>query len=465
MTEHAQRSRRRYARRALPVVAAAAMVAMGLSGCAAGTSTSIDSGAPASRAEASSASTPTVTLWSWDSGNKGVWTQVQKDLAKEGTKVNISFRTINPTSYDSVVQTAMNGGSGPDIFYDRAGEGTQTYAAAKLIAPLNGIIDTKNLSSSALATASYDGKVYGVPDSADTMEVFYNKTVLADNHISVPKTWTEFISDMKKLKSAGVTPMYVMGVQQWMLALQLDAVAASTLPPSYIAGVTDKKDSYTGAPYVKALTAFQQLSPYLESNWQAVGSADNEQETALGLGNCAFVIDGIFDVDEMKQANPSVKLGQFLVPSPDGQKAKVDWYPDANFSMNSKISNPAEKKAAEKIIQFTTTKTFGNIWDKVTGTVSPISGATIPKSNALASQAATWYDTTPISSLWGIRSDMDTPAPDTASLKSTQVASSIKGIFEAEQNIAVPLLEHKLTPKQAAAQVQKAQQWYFQGSN
>ena len=205
--------------------------------------------------------------------------------------------------------------------------------------------------------------------------------------------------------------------------------------------------------------------PYLESNWQAVGSADNEQETALGLGNCAFVIDGIFDVDEMTQANPSVKLGQFLVPSPDGQKAKVDWYPDANFSMNSKISDPAEKKAAEKIIQFTTTKTFGNIWDKVTGTVSPISGVTIPKSNALASEAAAWYDKTPISSLWGIRSDMDTPAPDPATLKSKQVASSIKGIFEAEQNIAVPLLEHKLTPKQAAAQVQKAQQWYFQGSN
>lgn len=443
-------------RRILPVVAATAMLAAGLSGC---------SGSGSSNASGASSATPTVTLWSWDSEDGPVWTDVQKDLAKEGTKVDIKFRTINPTSYDSVVQTAMNGGSGPDIFYDRAGEGTQTYAAAKLIEPLNGIIDTSNISKSALATASYNGKVYGVPDSADTMEVFYNKTVLAKNHLSVPTTWNQWLSEMKKLKSAGVTPMYVMGVQQWMLALQMDAVAASTLPTSYIQDLQDKKASYTDAPYVKTLTAFAQFAPYLESNWQAVGSADNEQETALGLGNTAFVIDGIFDVDMMKQANPDVKLGQFLVPSPDGQQPKIDWYPDANFSMNAKISNSAEKSAAEKIMKFTTTKQFGNIWDKVTGTVSPISGATIPASNALAVQASNWFDSKPIAPLFGIRSAMDTPSPNPSSLKSKQPASAVKGIFEAEQNIAVPLLEGKITPKQAAAQVQSAQSWYFQGSN
>jgi multiple sugar transport system substrate-binding protein/raffinose/stachyose/melibiose transport system substrate-binding protein len=72
-----------------------------------------------------SSSNATVTVWSWRSQDKPLWDTVAKD-----TGVKINFRSVTATSYDSVLQTAMNGGSGPDIFYDRAGSGTMTYGAA-----------------------------------------------------------------------------------------------------------------------------------------------------------------------------------------------------------------------------------------------------------------------------------------------------------------------------------------------
>ena len=215
-------------------LAAATLGTAGLAGCSGGSGGGTHySGAP------------TVTVWSWRSQDKAMWNTVQTDLAAQGTKVNIDFRSISPTSYDAIVQTAMNGGKGPDIFYDRAGEGTQTYAAAGMIKSLDGV-DTSTIAPAALATAQYQGKTYGVPFAIQTMSVFYNKQVLSSNGISVPTTWSAFVGDMQKLKSKGVTPMYVMGTQPWMLGLQIDAIGASTMSNEFTQQLVDKKANYTG---------------------------------------------------------------------------------------------------------------------------------------------------------------------------------------------------------------------------
>jgi multiple sugar transport system substrate-binding protein/raffinose/stachyose/melibiose transport system substrate-binding protein len=428
----------------LAISSLAAGTILGLSGCGASTS---------------SATGPIVNVWSWRSQDAAVWQTVQKDLAQQGTNVQIKFRAISPTSYDSVLQTAMNGGSGPDIFYTRAGLGTQTYAAAKLIKPLDGTVNTSTISKAALGAAQYGGKTYGVPFAIQTMSMFYNKKILKDNGIAPPQTWGELLAAMKKLKGNGVTPMYVMGVQQWLLALQIDAIGASTMDNATTQAITAKKANYANAQYVQTLGAFQQLAPYLENNWQATGSAGNEQETAFALGKTAFIIDGIFNTPAINQVNPNLSYGQLLVPSPNGKQPKIDWYVDGNIAMNANIKNTATATAADKVVAFTATKAFGDALSSVAGEISPISGVTVPSKYPLSVQAAKWYSTQSINPIFGIRSPMDTPTPNPSSLKKT--AATTPGIFTAEQNIAVPLLEGKMTPQQAASKVNSTLSWYF----
>jgi multiple sugar transport system substrate-binding protein/raffinose/stachyose/melibiose transport system substrate-binding protein len=250
-----------------------------------------------------------------------------------------------------------------------------------------------------------------------------------------------------------------------MLALQIDAVGASTMSNQFTQDLTDRKASFTDQPYVQTLTAFQQLAPYLEDNWQSTGSQGNEQQTQFALGKSAFDIDGIFDTAAIYQVNPAMKLGQFLVPSPDGGTPKIDWYPDGNISMNAHIKDPAEEKAAEKVVAFSATKPFGDAFSSVAGEISPISGVQIPAKYDVAQQAAQLYRNQAISPLFGIRSPMDTPNPDPSSLTKKNSPASTPGIFDAEQKIAVPLLEGKITPQQAAQQVQDSEKWYFNGSN
>jgi raffinose/stachyose/melibiose transport system substrate-binding protein len=461
-------SSRRPRSRGTYVAVALATAALGVAGITGCSTDKKAANGPTQGGNASSsghhyAGAPTVSIWSWRSQDKDLWNTVQSDLAAQGVKVNINFRAIVPTSYDTVLQTAMNGGQGPDIFYDRAGEGTQKYAAAGMIQALDGTVDTSTVSKAALAAAQYQGKTYGVPFALQTMAVFYNKDVLSKNGITVPTTWTGFLGAMQQLKSKGVTPMYVMGTQPWMLGLQIDAVGASTMSDAFTQQLTNRTANFTGAPYVQTLTAFQQLAPYLEPNWQATGTNGNEQETALALGKCGFIIDGIFDTPEMKQVNPNVNLGQFLVPSPNGGQAKEDWYVDGDISMNSKIGDSATRQAAEKILAFTATPQFGDAFSAIAGEISPIKGATIPASYPLAQQDESWYQNQSIQPVFGIRSPMDTPPPDVAALKANKSPTSSNGVWTDEQNLAVDLLQGKITPQAMAAKVQSEDSWYFKG--
>jgi len=400
---------------------------------------------------------PTITVWSWRSQDAPLWNTVSKD-----TGVKIDFRAITPTSYDSVLQTAMNGGSGPDIFYDRANVGTKTYGAANLAAPLDNIVNFSGVNKTALSAAQYKGKTYGVPFAIQTMELFYNKDILSKYNIPVPTTWNGLVSAMQTLKSKGVTPMSVMGTQQWLLALDEEAIEASSASNQWNQELVDKKATFSGQPFVASEKAFQQLEPYFESNWQGVGSAGNEQETDFALGKAAFIIDGIFDTAEINQVNPNLNYGQELVPSPDGQTPKIDWYVDGNISMNAKIGNAAEKAAAQKVIKFTATKQFGNAFSDIAGEISPIAGVTIPAKYTLSTQAYNWFQTVPASPVIGINSQLDTTPIDPNSLKSKKAAvSDDQGIFAATQTDIDNLLLGKISADQESAKLQNDLKWYF----
>ena len=68
------------------------------------------------------------------------------------------------------------------------------------------------------------------------MEVFYNKTIFAQYGLSVPRTWSQFSHVLNVLKSHGVTPISVMGIQGWMLALNFDEVGATLMGDHFTQG-------------------------------------------------------------------------------------------------------------------------------------------------------------------------------------------------------------------------------------
>lgn len=79
-------------------------------------------------------------------------------------------------------QTEASAGGGPDLLIgplDWVGE----LATAELIAPLDELVDAETLASylpSTIDALRYDGKLYGVPESFETLGLFYNKTTVPE---------------------------------------------------------------------------------------------------------------------------------------------------------------------------------------------------------------------------------------------------------------------------------------------
>lgn len=411
-------------------------------------------------AAALAAPSVTVSVWSWRSQDAPLWKQVQSALAANGTNVKIDFRAITPTKYDSVLQTAFDNGNGPDLFYGRAGEGTFRYAAAKFIAPVDSFLSFGGFVPASLAAVKWQGKDWGVPLDDEVMAVFYNKKTFAKYGVTPPSTWSQFMTLNKTLASHGVTPIYVMPIQTWMVALDLEAIGATELGNAGARAIVDKKTTFDSPQYTHVLKLLTSLEPYFEKNYMAVGSNVNAQEVAFATGQAAMIIDGGFDVPTMvKFGLPRKDIGMFLIP-PDkpGLSARAEWYPDADLAMNAKIKDAAVRSAAQAILKYATTTRFGQAFADIAGEISPIKGVQIPSKYPLAQQLYTWFQQVPIDPLMGIRSPMDTPPPTPADQKSV---NTDVGIFTAEGNVSQALLSGKVTPQQAAAKIQKAVAWYF----
>ena len=402
-----------------------------------------------------------VSVWSWRSQDAPLWQQVQAALDKTGANIQIDFRSIVPTNYDSVLQTAFDNGNGPDLFYGRAGEGTFRYAAAHFITPVDSFLNFSGFVPASLAAVHWQGKNWGVPLDDEVMAVFYNKKTFAKYGLTPPKTWADFMAINKTLKSHGVTPIYVMPIQTWMVALDIEAVGASELGDSFAQAVVAKQKTFDSSQYTHVLSMFTSLIPYFESNYMAVGSNVNAQEVAFATGQAAMTIDGGFDVPTMvKFGLKRSDIGVFLVP-PDsaGAKARAEWYPDADLAMNASIKDAAVQKAAKAVMTYATTTAFGQGFADIAGEISPIKGVKIADKYSVAQQLYTWFQQVPINPLLGIRSAMDTPPPTPVTQKSV---NSDVGIFTAQGNVSQALLSKKVTPAQAAAQIQKSVAWYFQ---
>lgn len=80
----------------------------------------------------------------------------------------------------------------------------QQIAATGALAPLSDFnISTDGFAQGVLQAGTYNGKVYGLAPTVNTIALFYNKDLLAKAGIQPPTTWDELKADAAKLTSGG----------------------------------------------------------------------------------------------------------------------------------------------------------------------------------------------------------------------------------------------------------------------
>ncbi|GJF27641.1 sugar ABC transporter substrate-binding protein [Kitasatospora sp. NE20-6] len=185
-------------RRGTAALALAAAITVSMTACG--------SEGPAGPGDADSAGPVTIT-W-WDTSDAANESSTFKVLASNFQKANpgITVTYVNvpfAEAREKFRAAAADHKGAPDVL--RADVGwTPGFAAAGYLAPLDGTpaaADTAAFQPELIEQATYDGKLYALPQVTDTLALMYNKELFAKAGISkAPTTWSELKTDAARIK-------------------------------------------------------------------------------------------------------------------------------------------------------------------------------------------------------------------------------------------------------------------------
>lgn len=168
------------------IAGAIGVLAVALAACAPG------SGASGQGGEASGDKV-TLSLWSWRVEDVKAYDKILARFEESHPKIDVEFKPFQATEYNNILATGLSGTAGPDVAQLRAYGGLQPLVEAGQLVPLDGKVEALSGFDAKLlegAKGHTDGKIYGVPFAYQTLQVFYNKKLFADNGIQPPPPGT-----------------------------------------------------------------------------------------------------------------------------------------------------------------------------------------------------------------------------------------------------------------------------------
>jgi multiple sugar transport system substrate-binding protein len=122
--------------------------------------------------------------------------------AKTGTTLNVQVVSWNDIDQQS--STMIQNGNPPDILNLNA---YASYAKDGLLYSADEVLPASaraDLIDAFVASGTYDGKLYGMPDLSSARALFYNKTLFQQAGVAAPpKTWAEFEDAARKVTALG----------------------------------------------------------------------------------------------------------------------------------------------------------------------------------------------------------------------------------------------------------------------
>ena len=194
---------------ALAAVAGVAVLAVSACGSSGGSSGGGSASAPGTAATATSGS----IVWSASpltgTGANDARTVLINAFEKQYPNIKVTLVSA-PTDTDTnraTLATEISGGSStPDVFMGDVIWPAQ-FGAHQLALPLSTVLPASYWSRFApglVQGATYKGQVYGSPMFEDQGFLYYRKDLLTKEHLPVPTTWEQVLSESQTLQKAGL---------------------------------------------------------------------------------------------------------------------------------------------------------------------------------------------------------------------------------------------------------------------
>jgi len=249
--------------------------------------------------------------------------------------VSIDIQYLENEAYKKKMTTLLQSPDRPHIIYSWGGGVLREQVKAGVIEDLSAAITGSwrdRFSPAAILAYTLDGKVYGVPMQVSQVGFFYNRDLFAKAGVDAAaiKTWDDLLAAVKKLKTAGVTPIIAGGGDKWPIHFYWTHLAIRNGgKAAFEAALRGDGEGFAAAPFVKAGEQLKQLvdlEPF-QPGFLAVTFPQSSGQ--FGDGKGAMVLQGNFMLNSMransadKKGVPDDKLGWFPFPVTAGGKGEA----------------------------------------------------------------------------------------------------------------------------------------------
>jgi raffinose/stachyose/melibiose transport system substrate-binding protein len=222
----------------------------------------------------------------------------------------------------------------------------------------------------ALDTNTYNGKLYGIPVSADAWLIYYNKKLFRDAGIDhVPATLDELYGLIPRFKAKGIIPMTTDGKDAWPLSITFDLLVwriagQNGLPKQAL----DRKIKFTDPVFVQAAGELQRFVTSGLFQQDVMVSDYGASRNLFGQGKAAMFLMGSWEmglgIDKAFSEEFRANVDAFKFPTVKDGKGAIDdlmaWY-GGNYVVSASSKNIALGK---EYLRFYARRFAELAWDK-----------------------------------------------------------------------------------------------------
>jgi raffinose/stachyose/melibiose transport system substrate-binding protein len=244
---------------------------------------------------------PTFTFWHIGvaASDRAFFDGVVAAYEKSHPEIKIETAILENEAFKSKLATVMQAGTPPDIFMSWGGGTMATYAKAGLLKDITkevkGTVWGNSMASGVWEVYSSGGRVYGAPFDMGGKTFGYNKELLAKvGYKDFPTDWDGFLSLVKKLKAASITPIALGGGDKWpgmyyFAYLSLRLGGGQLLQDTF----SGKNGSGFNDPtFVKAGQMLAELAALKPFQAGFLGASFPDQGALMGNGDAAMELMG-----------------------------------------------------------------------------------------------------------------------------------------------------------------------------
>lgn len=283
---------------------------------------------------------------SWRTEDVAVYEELIAMFEAENPGIKVTYSPYKTEEYQTVLATNFKGGTAADVIHLRAYGNFEQFAKPGYLLPLteNNIPELALYSKQSLggSTSITDGNVYGVPYASQSLVIYYNTDLYDELGLSVPKTWGEFISNLKAFEAAGIVGLANGSKTGWM-----DEVMMGVIGPNFYGGndfydaLLEGETDFTDPRYIKALDKLAELTPYMPDGFTGLDYV--EQQMLFINDMAAHFIGGIWEDSYFKSQNPDLNYDIFFGPvEKAGDPQYISTYMDGSFGINKTTEHQEE---------------------------------------------------------------------------------------------------------------------------